>query len=267
MMGKGTLDSEYREGQGNVAGKEDERQFHDDAFGRDTRKGMYSFYRVCRPANEEYLRNILTGCKGKSVLEYGCGSDGGDAFALARAGARVIGIDISPVAIEKSVRLSAERQTGDAVEFRLCDAEHLPFSEGAFDLVVGRGIIHHLDVEKALREIRRVLKPGGRAIFLEPLGHNPVIRIFRKLTPRMRTRGEHPLLKEDTSLFRNGFERVHFSHWGILTLVALPFVRFSFFETLLEVLGRADERISKLGNIATFLSWQILIIADDPKSP
>jgi len=71
---------------------------------------------------------------------------------------------------------NAER-LGFAVDGRVADAEELPFAEGSFDLVVGHAVLHHLpDVERALREVLRVLRPGGRFVFAgEPTRHGDVI--------------------------------------------------------------------------------------------
>jgi SAM-dependent methyltransferase len=88
------------------------------------------------------------------------------------------------------------------VRFLVMDAESLGFDEGSFDVVVGSGILHHL----ALRQ-SRVLRPDGCAVFVDPLGHNIFIRLYRKLTPSMRTADEHPLLDQGNSTGRAIFPR------------------------------------------------------------
>ncbi len=85
------------------------------------------------------------------------------------------------------------------------DAENLKFNDHTFDLVYGSGILHHLSIEKAIVEIKRVLKKDGRAIFYEPLGHNIFINIFRLLTPSLRSEDEHPLLIKDLELIKRTF--------------------------------------------------------------
>ncbi|WP_428491963.1 hypothetical protein [Rhodopila sp.] len=59
----------------------------------------------------------------------------------------------------------------------------------------GIGIIHHLDTRQASREVARVLRPDGNAVFWEPMGTNPIIGLYRMLTPNARTVDEHPLAK------------------------------------------------------------------------
>ena len=80
--------------------------------------------------------------------------------------------------------------------------------DDSFDLVCGSGILHHLDLPAAMRELARVLRPSGRAVFMEPLGHNPAINAFRNRTPELRTPDEHPLLGKDLKLCRRYFGSV-----------------------------------------------------------
>lgn len=97
--------------------------------------------------------------KGKDVLEVGVGA-GTDHLSFARAGARMSGVDLTEEAVENtSKRLNLYGLESD---LRVCNAEHLPFADGSFDLVYSWGVIHHAnDTEQCLREIARVVKPGG----------------------------------------------------------------------------------------------------------
>ena len=88
----------------------------------------------------------------------------------------------------------------------LMDAHTLEFEDGTFDLVFGTGILHHLDLKVAISEVKRVLKPGGQAIFFEPLGTNPVGNLVRVLTPRARTVDERPLSMSDLRLLKSNFQ-------------------------------------------------------------
>jgi SAM-dependent methyltransferase len=137
---------------------------------------------------ESYLEAIA----GKRVLDYGCGRGESSLHYLSR-GALVSGIDISPTYIE-AARQAAEKASYPPgnYDFSVMDAHAMTFDEGTFDLVVGEGILHHLDAELAMKEIWRVLKPGGRVFLLEPLADNPLLKLFRWLTPRARTVDEEP---------------------------------------------------------------------------
>ena len=102
--------------------------------------------------------------RGLRVLEIGCGM-GTDGAQFAKAGAIYTGIDLTDAAIE----LARKRfqVSGLKGEFRVADAERLDFPDASFDLVYSHGVLHHTpDIEAAVREILRVLKPGGRAMVM-----------------------------------------------------------------------------------------------------
>jgi ubiquinone/menaquinone biosynthesis C-methylase UbiE len=98
---------------------------------------------------------------GLDVLDVGCGQ-GIDLVEYARVGARVSGIDLTPRHVELArSHLAALGLTATVVQG---DAERLPFAEASFDVVSSNGVLHHTpDMPAALREIRRVLRPGGKA--------------------------------------------------------------------------------------------------------
>jgi SAM-dependent methyltransferase len=99
--------------------------------------------------------------KDKDVLEIGTGL-GTDFVRFGRAGARLHGVDLTEASIELvGRRLALEGLTAD---LRQGDAESLPYENASFDLVYSWGVLHHTpDTDQALREVRRVLRPGGEA--------------------------------------------------------------------------------------------------------
>lgn len=143
------------------------------------------------------LEGHLSDLDGKHVLDLGCGR-GERSLTLLERGATVDGIDISPVYIGQAEDEARAAGFPDArFTFIAGDAHHLPYDDASFDLVVGDGILHHLDLDAALGEVHRVLKPGGRALFREPLLDNPLLKLFRALTPKARTEDELPLSTSD----------------------------------------------------------------------
>ena len=101
---------------------------------------------------------------GLKVLEIGCGL-GTDGAQFAKAGADYTGIDLT----EASIELARKRfeLSGLKGEFRVADAERLEFDDQTFDLVYSHGVLHHTpDTATAVREIHRILKPGGRAMVM-----------------------------------------------------------------------------------------------------
>ena len=182
---------------------------------------------------------------------------------LAQHGAVVTGIDLSPVAIEQAAERAEREGVSGLCEFRLMDAERLEFPESSFDLVCGSGILHHLDLSPALSEVARVLRPGGHAVFVEPLGHNPAINLYRRRTPELRTEDEHPLLMSDLELARAYFGRVEARHFHLLTLLAVPFRRTRAFGAALGVLAAADRALFRL-SIARKHAWTVVITLSRP---
>lgn len=119
---------------------------------------------------------LLGDLTGKEVLDYGCGM-GEESIYLASLGARVTGIDISEVGVA-SLKKRAEYHKLDikAYEMRV---DPTSFSDESFDCVHGLGILHHVGIEAGLAEVRRLLRPGGIAVFLEPMGNNRAIEAVK----------------------------------------------------------------------------------------
>ena len=103
------------------------------------------------------------GYRGRRVLEVGCGA-GVELARFAKGGADVVGVDLASSAIDLA-RANFEQQ-GLSGEFRVADGEALPFPENAFDLVYAHGVVQYTSNPRRLvDECRRVLKPGGEAVF------------------------------------------------------------------------------------------------------
>jgi SAM-dependent methyltransferase len=102
--------------------------------------------------------------RGLKVLEIGCGL-GTDGAQFAKAGADYTGIDLTQASIELARKKFA--LAGLRGEFRVSDAENLDFADETFDVVYSHGVLHHTpDTATAVREIHRILKPGGRAMVM-----------------------------------------------------------------------------------------------------
>ncbi|MBX9579740.1 MAG: class I SAM-dependent methyltransferase [Gemmataceae bacterium] len=142
---------------------------------------------------------------GKHVLDYGCGH-GMAAVVLARAGARVTAFDLSPGYVAEA--RGRCRANGVVAACVVADGEELPFPDAAFDAVWGNAVLHHLDLHRAGRELRRVLRPGGVAVFCEPWGGNPLLAFARRFLPypgKDRTPDERPLTRRDLGPLREFF--------------------------------------------------------------
>lgn len=243
----------------------DEAAFHDHAFEQHIRKDVWKFYSVASTAFERYDELLATSVsRGSRALEYGCGP-GSKALALARLGANVDGIDISPVAIDLARNAAKNEGLGERTAFEVMDAEHLEFAADSFDLVCGSAIIHHLDVERAYGEVARVLRPGGTAVFLEALGHNPAINVYRRLTPGLRTPDEHPLRMRDIVAARGYFTSVESEHFALLSLAAMAARGRPGFGPLSARLQKVDRAIFTAAPSLRRWSWMALLKLAGPR--
>jgi SAM-dependent methyltransferase len=187
------------------------------------------------------------------VLELGCGA-GGLSGELVRRGAELTALDVSPEMVELA------RSRVDAT-FLVAPAERTGLPSEAFDLVVGKAVLHHLDVPAAAREIHRVLRPGGRAVFFENQDRNPILRVARRRLWGARhlhwvgTEDERALSAADFAALRG-----HFA-------VDLSYPSFYFFEALSRALGhRLHRPLSRLDGLvwrhlpaARPWSWHVLV--------
>jgi 2-polyprenyl-3-methyl-5-hydroxy-6-metoxy-1,4-benzoquinol methylase len=122
---------------------------------------------------------LLGDVRGKRVLDLGCGM-GEETAYLARLGARVTAIDISQKGIEITRRRAEHNGVAANVDARVMRADKTEFAAESFDAVHGLGILHHLGVDVGLREVHRVLKPGGIGVFYEPLGDSPTVEAAKR---------------------------------------------------------------------------------------
>ena len=242
-----------------------EREFHDRAFSEQTRAEVRRFYSVNGSLRAWYEAQLARRAPGAEVLEYGCGP-GSAAYLLAERGAVVTGIDLSPVAIDLAREEGERRWLDNRLDFRVMDAEHLDLADDAFDLVCGSGILHHLDLERAYAEIARVLHPRGSAVFIEPLGHNPLINAYRNRTPQLRTVDEHPLRMADLKLARRWFGEVETRFFTLTSLAAVPLRDWSGFPGLVRALDRVDAGLFRVLPPVRRHAWMAGMVLSAPRT-
>lgn len=124
---------------------------------------------------EPYIFNILDAYSwgGKKVLEVGCGQ-GTTLNYLPPLGARMVGLDMSFQSLRQSIMGASELGHIDAIDVMQSDAESLPIAGESFDVVLSIGVLHHTsDTHAGVREILRVLKPGGLAMIMMYRSGNP----------------------------------------------------------------------------------------------
>ena len=151
------------------------------------------------------------------------------------------------------------REISKKIRYYKMDAESLAFNENSFDKIIGSGILHHTNLSNSLYQIKRVLKEGGQAVFFEPLGHNPIINLFRKLTPSLRSEDEHPLLMNDLDLIKKIFPNVIYSYFHLSTFLILPFVKRGSFINLFNKFNKLDHLMFTKMPIIKKYAWVVII--------
>jgi ubiquinone/menaquinone biosynthesis C-methylase UbiE len=142
--------------------------------------------------------------KGQKVLDLGCGM-GEESVYFAMLGADVTAIDISPVGIELVKKRAAHNGVAERIRACAMRADETEFADGSFDVVHGFGILHHIGLEKGLKEVKRVLKPGGRGLFFEHMGNSALIERLRKRADY--TEYEQPLRWKEIMAFKTSFSK------------------------------------------------------------
>ena len=181
---------------------------------------------------------------GKTVLDYGCGH-GMAAVTFARRGGIVTGFDLSPEYVQEAT-LRAEANAVSA-RFLVANAEQLPFADASFDCIWGNAILHHLHLPTAARELERILKPGGIAVFCEPCGGNPLLEFARRKLPypgKHRTVDEQPLRWRDLAPLRETFPNMSVRGYQFLNMLRRV-CRVPLLETIDRGLLRAVPQLEK----------------------
>jgi SAM-dependent methyltransferase len=213
--------------------KKKELEFHDRYRDATARRGLDENAFDRRYANEKYYKTVASSekyleewirrnARDRVFLDYACG-DGEVTIRAAKAGATLaIGIDISSVSVANARRSASEQGVGESTFFVQADAENTRFPGDCVDTVVCSGVLHHLDLSHAFPELCRILAPGGRALAVEALNSNPIIQLYRRMTPEMRTdwEKEHILGFKDIDLARRYFDIGEMRFWHITSVLA-----------------------------------------------
>ncbi len=196
-----------------------EREFHDAKAGSSHHPDQGNFYSAggMNLVWDSYLAQVGN-LSGRKLLDFGCG-EGWSTVEYARRGALIDAFDISPQSIRNLVRDAETAGVAKHIRPTVMAAEHLGYRSEAFDLVLGVSILHHTDPRLSGREVARVLKPGGRAVFIEPLAHNVFLRIFRALTPTRRTPTEQPMTAGQIREFGQAFRFASYRGYHLLSIL------------------------------------------------
>ena len=97
-------------------------------------------------------------------------------------------------------------------------------------------------------------------MFIEPLGTNPIINLYRKLTPKSRSEDEHPLVEKDFKFIKEKLTNITLKYYGFLTLVFFPFYKSPQQSMIFKGLVKLDQFLFKIKFFRLF-AWSVLVIA------
>ena len=168
-----------------------EKEFHNELHTLNKKRFENKFYKAAYNLYEDFFDVLKTKVRFKDVLEYGCGTGNFAEQVSSFKPKKLVAIDISEEAIKKAK--GEKKSEENKIDYRVENCENSNLSSDAFDIIYGLGILHHLNLNKSLKELNRMLKKGGTMLFAEPMATNPIINIYRKFTPKARSADEHPL--------------------------------------------------------------------------
>lgn len=238
--------------------KKEEANFHDFSHHDGTELDNKKYYQTTL-LSKAYIQNwFKKNVPNKVVLDYACGN-GVTAVETALYGAKyVIGLDISAGSVANATRNAQTKGVSDKCFFFQGDCEKTGLPDSCIDVIICAGMLHHLDLSYAFPELRRILNPGGKIIAIEALNYNPLIRMYRLLTPEMRTEWEkhHILSLKDVTFGKYFFEIGEVKYWHVTSFVAAFFRRQPvIMKGFLIILNGLDQILSKIPFVQR-MAWQ-----------
>lgn len=220
--------------------------FVEESKAQDTFEKFYGnkkYYKATKRSTDYVEKWIKGNGKDKVFLDYACG-DGDNAILASQNGASLsLGFDISGVSVQNAKNKVKNLENGkNPIRFFQADAENTKLPDNSIDTIICSGMLHHLDLSYALPELRRILVPGGKLLAVEALDYNPMIKLYRMLTPDMRTDWEkaHILSLKDVSFASRFFLIGEMKFWHVIGYIGgkIPF--------LFPILDKIDWLLEKI---------------------
>ena len=260
-----------------------EEEFHDEwgkAIDPETVPVIESFEACTAPENR-HIMQWLGDVRSLRVLDLGCGA-GEAAVYFATRGADVTAVDLSSGMLSVVSRV-AERYDVK-VQCVQSRAESLDLPDNAYDIVYAANMLRHVDMNPCLDEVCRVLKPDGRFVSWDPLRHNPIINIYRRMAAGVRTEDETPLHVRDVERFVERFGTVsHDCYWLASLWIFMRFFLIErihpskerYWKKIITAADRLEPSYRRLATIDTYLlklcpwlrrmCWNLVVCAANPR--
>ena len=205
----------------------------------------------------EYVLPKMGAMEGKKVLELGTGT-GGTATMLAKQGASVVGIDLLPFRLDEAKARVNQHNVTNAVDFSVMDATQLAFPDDTFDFIISKSVLVFTEHAQTAKECYRVLKPGGKAIFIENMRNHPMVWLYRKLFLKY-SRELHYFSIADIKAIGKEFDEMEHREFHLLSLGALFWQKVIpiplFYRGTLQLLRLIDRSLLRMLPILKRFCW------------
>ncbi len=212
------------------------------------------------PLSHRYFYSRLKNISNKKILDCCCGC-GFTAVKCAKRGGFVWGIDISPKMIRVAQKNADFNHVSDRINLKVMSVQNMDFEDKTFDFVVGLGALHHLNLEAAGKEISRVLRPHGRAVFLEPRIPFKSVVYLRSLFPVKcyESPGGGQLCDRDIKEFSQHFNSYYVRYFVFLKKLA----RFPVMNKLSKQLDLIDSMLIRTFPFLKIFYFTIMLVANN----
>ena len=203
--------------------------------------------------SKEYCYHLLGGLQGKKVLEIACGN-GVDTCLAAFYGADVSAYDISPAAIHLTRKRAEANGLSDRIHLEACGDLTQAFAGEEFDAIVGYAALHHLPLAGLGEQLRDRLRPGGVAVFQEPVVNSPLLARVRQWIPYLPTAvtdDEEPLNDRVIAELAQSFDRLQRREFECVSRIYPLLKRY---RPLVRALFRLDRQLMKIKPLRRFAS-------------
>jgi len=196
-----------------------EEEFHD-AWAESTDVTSIDVYKVNEAVTSpelRYIRELLGDLKGKDLLDVGCGLGEASVY-FALQGANVTSLDVSAGMLKATKSLGLRYQV--QIDTLHCANEDMHIlGNRKFDVIYAGNLLHHVDIESTLAQLKTNLKEDGVLFSWDPIAYNPIINVYRRIAKAVRTIDEHPLTLSDISKFKKNFGQVKTKYFWLTTLM------------------------------------------------